>query len=211
MSASASPSAHAGDGLTDQPEAWPTTCVSETPGILMTFVVDQVTTPGGGQMTRNYLRHPNAVGVIALNDQGQVAIERQYRHPVRAKLVEAPAGLCDHPGEDWAEAAKRELAEELGLAASQWSILVDIFATPGSSTQATRIFLARGLTPVERPAGFSLEDEEADMALGWAGVDDLVEAILGGRIMNPTIIAGVLALKAALLGAGLGQLRAVAD
>ncbi|MDR2975200.1 MAG: NUDIX hydrolase [Propionibacteriaceae bacterium] len=193
----------------DEAMEWPNRRIKTTTGVLMDFVVDEVTTPAGGTMIRNYLDHPNSVGIIAYDDQGRVAVERQYRHPVRRKLVEAPAGLCDHSGEDTLEAARRELAEELGLAARQWSILADAYATPGCSTQACRVFLARGLSPVPRPAGFTLDDEEADMSIGWAQVDDLVDEIYAGTIMNPTIIIGVLALKTALLTGGLEQLREI--
>ncbi len=194
----------------DQPVAWPCRRVKTTEGILMDFVVDQVDTPGGATMVRNYLRHPDAVGIIALDDQGRVAVERQYRHPVRKRLVEAPAGLCDHEAEAPLAAAQRELAEELGLAAATWAVLVDVYGSPGSSTQATRIFLARDLSPAERPEGFVLADEEADMDLDWADLDDLVAAVLAGQVMNPTMVCGVMALKTTLTTGGLERLRPAA-
>jgi len=193
--------------LEDEAVTWPYVRKSTTHGVLMDFVVDEVATPDGGTMVRNYLEHPNSVGIIALDDQGRVAIEKQYRHPVRHRLVEAPAGLCDISGEDPAETAKRELAEELGLAASQWSLLVETYATPGCSTQHVRLYLARGLTPVERPDDFVLEGEEAEMDIGWASVDDLVDAIFAGRISNPTIVTGILALKVAQETGRLDTLR----
>ncbi|MCL2471264.1 MAG: NUDIX hydrolase [Propionibacteriaceae bacterium] len=193
--------------LVDEPVEWPCTRVETTHGILMDFVVDKVSTPEGGSMVRNYLRHPNSVGVIAVDDQGRVAIERQYRHPVRRRLIEAPAGLCDVETEDLTHTAQRELAEELGLAASAWSVLVDTYTTPGCSTQATRVFLARGLSQVPRPEGFVLEAEEADMAVDWARLDDLVDAIFAGQIMNPTLITGVLALRVAMLTGTVDALR----
>jgi ADP-ribose pyrophosphatase len=173
----------------------------------MDFAVDKVSTPTGETMVRNYLQHPNSVGIIAMDDQGRIAVEHQYRHPVRAKLVEAPAGLCDIEGEAFLDTAKRELAEELGLAAETWQVLVDVYATPGCSTQTTRIFLARDLTEVPRPEGFLLEGEEADMELSWADLDDLVDAIFAGQVKNPTIIVGVLALKTALVTGSLDELR----
>ena len=193
--------------LTDEAVTWPYVRTSTTHGVLMDFVVDEVSTPDGGTMVRNYLEHPNSVGIIALDDRGRVAIEKQYRHPVRHRLLEAPAGLCDIAGESPIDTAKRELAEELGLAASQWSILAETYATPGCSTQHVHLFLARGLTPVERPDGFVLEGEEADMELGWASVDDLVNAVFAGRIANPTIVTGILALKTAQETGRLDSLR----
>jgi len=194
--------------LTHDTEAqWPYTRLETTPGVLMEFVVDEVCAPDGTRMVRNYLHHPNAVGIIAMDDQGRIGVENQYRHPVRRKLVEAPAGLCDIDDEALVDTARRELAEELGLAATTWSVLVDIYATPGSSSQKTRIFLARGLSPVPRPEGFRLEGEEADMEIGWVHIDELAQAIFAGEIMNPTMVVGVLACKTAMLTSGLDSLR----
>jgi ADP-ribose pyrophosphatase len=194
--------------IADQDAQWGWRRVKATEGILMDFVTDEVTSPDGSVLVRNYLSHPNAVGVIALDDRGRVAVERQYRHPVRRRLVEAPAGLCDQPGEAALAAAQRELAEELGLAAGVWRVLVDVYATPGSSTQATRIFLARQVVPVARPPGFVLEGEEAEIELEWVEVEELLAAVFAGQIMNPTLVIGVLALRAAQLGGGLESLRA---
>lgn len=193
--------------LADRPETWPYRRTGTTPGILMDFVVDEVTAPDGGVMTRNYLEHLDSVGIIAMDAHHRIAIEHQYRHPVRRVLVEAPAGLRDEPGEAALATAQRELAEEAGLQAARWQVLVDIYATPGASSQATRIFLARDLSPVPRPEGFVLAGEEAAMTLGWAGLDDLVEAIYAGTVMNPTLVAGVMALYAAVLAGRLDDLR----
>ena len=82
-------------------------------------------------MEREYLQHPGAVGIIALDDADRVALVRQYRHAVRHRLIEPPAGLLDVDGEDPLLAAQRELAEEVGLAAETWHVLVDLFTTPG--------------------------------------------------------------------------------
>jgi len=193
--------------LHDEAMEWPYRRTATTHGHLMDFVVDEISTPDGGTMVRNYLEHPNAVGIIAMDEQSRIVVEWQYRHPVRRKLVEAPAGLCDQAGEALLATAQRELAEEVGLAASTWHILLDIYATPGSCTQSTRVFLAQGLTKVPRPDGFKLEAEEADMAIGWADLDDLVDAIYAGKVMNPTIVTGIMALKTALLTGGVERLR----
>ena len=193
--------------LGDEALAWPAREVARTPGILMDFVVDEVTTPAGTVMVRNYLSHPAAVGVIVVDERGWIGYLRQYRHPVRRRLVEAPAGLLDQAGEDPLAAAQRELAEEFGYAAADWAVLVDLYVTPGSSTQAVRIYLARDLQAIPRPADFVLADEEADMELGWAPADELVEAILAGRVMNQVLVSGVLAYQSALLSGRLADLR----
>jgi 8-oxo-dGDP phosphatase len=186
------------DELADVPLAWPvasSTVLAE--GRITKYVQDQVRTPDGHLIMREYLKHPGAVGVIALDDQGRVALVRQYRHPVRHRLIEPPAGLLDVGGEDYLQAMQREMAEEVGLAAGRWALLVDLFTTPGILGESLRIYLARDLEAVDGPDDFTLEGEEAHMDVVWAALDDLVEAILGGRLHNPTVVSGVLAAWAA--------------
>ena len=122
-----------------------------------------------------------------------MALVRQYRHAVRHRLIEPPAGLLDVDGEDYLLAAQRELAEEVGLAADTWHVLVDLFTTPGIIGESLRVYLARDLHPAEAPAGFVKEGEEAEMELSWATLIDLVDAVLDGDLHNPTMVSGVLA------------------
>lgn len=166
-------------------------------GRVCDFARDRIRMPDGDEMTREYMIHPGAVGVMALDEWGRVAVVRQYRHPVGFRLIEPPAGLLDHPGEDYFEAAKRELAEEAMLAASEWRLLVDLFTTPGGCEESIRIYLATGLKPVDRPEGFVLEGEEAHMDILWVSVDDLVDAAFAGRIQSPSMLTGALSLKLA--------------
>jgi ADP-ribose pyrophosphatase len=111
---------------------------------------DRVTMPGDTTSQRDVVVHPGAVGAVALDDQGRVLLVTQYRHPVRRRLDELPAGLLDKPGEPALQAAQRELVEEAGLAADTWHVLVDTLTSPGMSDEAIRIFLARDLHTVER-------------------------------------------------------------
>ena len=148
-------------------------------------------------MAREYLHHPGAVGIIALDDSDRVALVRQYRHPVRHRLIEPPAGLLDVHGEDPQLAARRELAEEVGLAAETWHVLVDLFTTPGILAERLRVYLARDLVEVDAPDGFTRSGEEAHMDTVWAPLPDLVDAVLAGDLHNPTMISGVLATWAA--------------
>lgn len=168
---------------------------------VFTLVADEVITPDGDRMVREYIRHPGAVAVIALdhdaNGTERVVLVRQYRHPVGHLLLEPPAGLLDVPGEDWQVAAARELAEEVGLQAGDWRVLVDVFTSPGIGSEAMRIFLARDLSDGVRPDGFVLAGEEKHMETVWAGLDDLADAVLAGRVGNPALCAGVLATVAA--------------
>ena len=195
---------------TDEPMSWPVrsrTVLGE--GRVSAFVDEQVTTPSGKVMDRQYLTHPGAVAVVAWRqDSDDIAVLRQYRHPVRMELVEIPAGLLDLDGEEWVVAAQRELAEEAELQASRWDVLVDMCTTPGACEESLRIFLARDLAPAERPVGFVLEGEEAHMTWEWVPRAELVAAVMGGRCQSPTLVAGVLALEVARLTGSVDRLRA---
>ena len=186
--------------LVDRAVSWPVTAERVLgAGSFTALLQDDITAPDGSTLKREYLRHPGAVGIIALDDTGRVALVRQYRHAVRHRLIEPPAGLLDVDGEAYVLAAQRELAEEVGLAAATWQVLVDLFTTPGIIAEGLRVYLARDLHPVQAPDGFVKEGEEAEMELSWAPLADLVEAVLAGDLHNPTLISGVLA--AAVAGA----------
>jgi 8-oxo-dGDP phosphatase len=118
----------------------------------------------------------------------------QYRHAVGRRLWELPAGLLDVRGEDPLATAQRELAEETGLAASEWAVLVDVTPSPGFTDEAVRVYLARGLTEVGRPE--LQDDEEADLAAHWVSLSVAVRMVLAGTIVNATTVAGVLAAHA---------------
>ena len=197
------------DQLVDVPLAWPVeSSTVRAQGKITSYVEDQVGTPDGQLITREYLKHPGAVGVIALDDHDRVALVRQYRHPVRHRLIEPPAGLLDVEGEGYLATVKRELAEEVGLAAGSWAVLVDLFTTPGILGESLRIYLARDLEVVDDPDGYVREGEEAHMDTVWASLDDLVEAVLDGRLHNPTVVSGVLAAWTARERDGFSSLRA---
>lgn len=197
--------------VTDVPLVWPVTAHRVLgSGRVSDFVNDTVVTPDGTTMDRQYLLHPGAVGVIAWDDADRIAVVRQYRHPVGFQLVEPPAGLLDADGESWLAGAQRELAEEAGLRAGRWQVLVDLFTTPGANQESLRVYLARDLAPAEVPDGFAAEHEEAHMEVCWAARTDLVDAVLAGRLQNPTMVSGVLALEVARLSGRLDDLR-VAD
>src|SRR5699024_3955962 len=148
--------------IRDEHREWPVTqrrVMAE--GIIWDMVSEDVTTPSGASMTREFVTHPGAVAVVAWDEERDaVACLRQYRHPVRLEMVEVPAGLLDVEGEEWLPAAQRELAEEVELAAERWQVLVDMCTTPGGNQESLRIYLARDVTPAPRPEGFVLEGEE---------------------------------------------------
>lgn len=113
---------------------------------------DDVVMPDGSVARRDYQVHPGSVAVVALDDRDRVVVLRQYRHPVRQKLWEIPAGLLDVPGENPLHAAQRELYEEAHVKAENWRVLTDVYTTPGGSSEAVRVFLARDLSEAEGSA-----------------------------------------------------------
>jgi ADP-ribose pyrophosphatase len=160
-------------------------------------VTDEVRLPGGDIAVRDVVVHPGAVGVLALDDDDRVLMIRQFRHPAGGYLLELPAGLRDVPGEPPLETAQRELAEEAGVTAREWFVLVDFFNSPGGSTEAFRCFLARGVEALPGGRPHTGEAEEADLPQAWVPLDVAVDAVLAGDLHNPTTVAGVLAAAAA--------------
>ncbi len=155
---------------------------------------DTVETPDGAAMVRTYLRHPGAVAVLALDDDENVVTVRQYRHPARMRLLEPPAGLLDQYSEDPLCAAQRELAEEAGLRASKWNLLLDLHTSPGASGENIRVFLARGLEVTS--TDFVREHEEADLELARVPLAAILSGIRSGDFTSPTLVAAVLAYVA---------------
>jgi ADP-ribose pyrophosphatase len=149
---------------------------------------------GGETLTREFIDHTGAVAVIAMDDEERVLLIKQYRHPVRRREWEPPAGLLDEDGESPLDAAKRELSEEVDLEADDWHVLADYVTTPGGNNEAIRVYLARGV----RPTGstFAREGEEADMESQWFALDDVVDAVLASRVQNPSLVVGALAAQA---------------
>lgn len=196
------------DELADAPMAWPVVGTETLgQGVIVTLRQDEVQTPDGELIKREYLLHPGAVGVIAIDDDSRVALVRQYRHPVRHRLIEPPAGLLDVRDEDPLVAAQRELAEEVGIQAQRWNVLVELFTSPGILAEPMRIYLARDLSDVDAPEGFVRAGEEAHMDNVWAPLSDLADAVLTGRLHNPTLVSGVLAAWTAWQRDGFASLR----
>jgi len=151
---------------------------------------------GDGELVREWVDHPGAVAVVAVDADDRVLLIQQYRHPLRHRDWEIPAGLLDIPGEDPLEAAKRELVEEADLEADDWRLLTSIWSSPGGNSEIVHIYLARGVT--ELAQAFDREDEEADIRAEWVGLRDAVDAVMSGRVHNGILIAGVLAAAQAL-------------
>ena len=154
---------------------------------------------GDGRIVRQYVQHPGAAAVVALDDDDRVLLIQQYRHPIRRRDWEIPAGLLDVDGESPIETARRELTEEADLIASSWEPLVSIYTTPGGNDEIVHLFLARGLAPAG--AAHAREEEEADIRLEWVALDDVVEGVFSGRLRNGIMATGVLAARERLRSA----------
>ncbi|TSB09194.1 NUDIX domain-containing protein [Streptomyces benahoarensis] len=193
--------------IEDTPEEWTVTATA-TPftGNKTSVRTDDVVMPDGSTARRDYQVHPGSVAVLALDDDGRVLVLRQYRHPVRHKLWEIPAGLLDVPGENPLHAAQRELYEEAHVKADDWRVLTDVYTTPGGCDEAVRVFLARGLSEAEGER-FAVSEEETDMELARVPLDELVRGVLAGELHNNCLVVGVLSLVAAQQGPGLESLR----
>ncbi|GAA5209480.1 NUDIX domain-containing protein [Microbacterium kyungheense] len=146
---------------------------------------------GDGQIVRQYVDHPGAAAVVALDEHDRVLLIQQYRHPIRLRDWEVPAGLLDVDGETPLQTAQRELAEEADLVASTWEPLVSVFTTPGGNDEIVHLFLARGLSAAS--AVHAREDEEADIRIEWMPLADAVAAVFAGRMRNGILTTGVLA------------------
>ncbi|KUN92893.1 NUDIX domain-containing protein [Streptomyces caeruleatus] len=193
--------------IKDTPEEWEIRA-TDTPfvGNKTSVRTDDVVMPDGSVVRRDYQVHPGSVAVLALDAEDRVLLIKQYRHPVREKLWEIPAGLLDIPGENPLHAAQRELYEEAHVKADDWRVLTDVYTTPGGCDEAVRIFLARGLSEADGDR-FAVEDEEADMEHARVPVDELVRGVLAGELHNNCLVVGVLSLVAARASGGVEGLR----
>ena len=155
-------------------------------GNLVKLHRDRVRLPDGSEAVREYLRHPGAVAILALLEDGQVVLERQFRYPHGRVFVELPAGKRD-PGEDPAACARRELQEETGYVAKEWRRLGVIHNAIAYSDEGIELWLAHGLVPGEAKleAGEFLEAFTLPLA-------EAQEMVRDGRITDAKTVAGLL-------------------
>jgi 8-oxo-dGTP pyrophosphatase MutT (NUDIX family) len=160
-------------------------------GALIGVRIDDVRMSDGSIVKREVVTHPGAVAIVALDDAGKVILVNQYRPAIGAQLDELPAGLLDVDKESALDAAKRELAEEAQLVADEWNVLLDLHPSPGISTEAVRVFLARGLSPSD--GKFEAEHEERTMTVSREPLSEAVRRVLSGGITNSAAVGGILA------------------
>lgn len=174
---------------------------SSTPfaGLIFDVRRDRVDLGEGGVVVRDFVEHPGAVAVVALqpfDGVDHVLLIRQYRHAARGHVWELPAGLLDVDGEPHWRAAARELAEEVDLVAGRWDLLLDELVSAGAFPEPVRIFLARDLDDVPGPHLHERRAEELTIRPLWVPLDDAFEAALAGRISNSAALIGLLAAHA---------------
>jgi len=184
--------------LEDVPLSWPVvgSAYLHRDDWVVALRTDTIHRPGHPEETfrRLVVEDPGAVVVLAIDDQDRVVVIHQYRHPVQMRLVELPAGKLDQDGEDPLVAAQRELHEEVGLVAREWTHLMTTYASPGITAETHAIFLARGLEDAARD--FELHHEEAELTVDRVPLEALVDAVLDGTVADAPLATAVLAYEA---------------
>jgi 8-oxo-dGDP phosphatase len=180
--------------LCDLPESWPVVATEDVyrTDWVMALRLDELHAPDDADETfeRLVLEHPGAVIVLAVDDQRRAYCLWRYRHPAGRRFVELPAGLLDADGESPEDTARRELVEEAGLAAREWTLLGSTWSSPGITSEVMHFFLARDLRSVDHD--FERTHEEADMSADWVPVDDLRAAVLDGRVGDGPLVQAIL-------------------
>jgi ADP-ribose pyrophosphatase len=158
-------------------------------GTLLKVRRDEVRLPDGSLGTREYIRHPGAVAIVPLFDDGRVLLERQFRYPHGREFIEVPAGKLE-ANEPHLDTAKRELLEETGYTAQEWSRLGVIHTAIAYTNEAIEIFVAKKLSLGERKldAGEFLETL-------IVGFDEAIAMIRDGRITDAKTVAALLLVK----------------
>ena len=161
-------------------------------GKIIKVTLDQAQLPDGSLAPREVVYHPGGVAVLALDEDNTVYLVRQYRYPIQQLLLELPAGKLEK-GEDPRDSGLRELSEETGLEAAQWTYLGYTLASPGFCDEALHMYLARGLT---RKRQHLDEDEFLDVVTMPFG--QLVEQVMDGTITDGKTVSTTLKVKVLL-------------
>jgi len=168
-------------------------------GALSGIRVDRVRMPDGEVVSREVVEHPDAVALVPVDAEGNVVLVRQYRHPLGEHLLEIPAGKCDVEGEEPAATARRELIEEVGLAAADLTELIRFHNSSGWTDETTTVYLATGLSAADPPGGYVAAAEEASIETVRVPLSEAVGRAERGELADAKTVIGLL-LAAARLG-----------
>ena len=164
-------------------------CSTVFQGCLLRLDVDRVELPDGNTAPREYVRHPGGVGIVALTDNQEVLLVRQFRYPYGEILTEIPAGKRD-PGEEPLTTGMRELEEETGYRAASYTPLGKLYPTPGCLDEVVYLYLATGLTQAE-----AHPDEDEFVEVERCPLDEVVRRIMDGEITDAKTQIGILKTK----------------
>ena len=159
-------------------------------GHIVKVTLDQAELPNGKLAAREVVYHPGGVAVLALDEYGNVPLVRQFRYPIQQLLLELPAGKLDRDSEDQLEAAKRELSEETGLEAENWTYLGSMLVSPGFCDERLHMYLARDLKHKEQHL-----DEDEFLNVEVMSFDDLLAQVMDGTIEDAKTVAATLKTK----------------
>ncbi|MDO4563562.1 MAG: NUDIX hydrolase [Clostridia bacterium] len=155
-------------------------------GEVVNLRVDTVKTPGGNSATREIVEHPGGVAIVAITDEGNIVMERQYRRPFDDILYEVPAGKLNY-GEDPKECGMRELEEETGYKAKSFESLGFIYPSPGFSNETLHLYVAKGLYQGEMH-----RDKDEYLDVEEAPLQELVDQIIAGTISDAKTVVSLL-------------------
>lgn len=162
-------------------------------GKIIKVTLDQAMLPDGKLAAREVVYHPGGVAVLALDEDMNVTLVRQFRYPIQQELLELPAGKLDHEAESQLIGAQRELSEETGLEAEEWTYLGYTLASPGFCDEALHMYLARKLKRKQQHL-----DEEEFLNVEVMKFDELVRQVMDGTITDAKTVSTTLKVKVLL-------------
>ncbi len=160
-------------------------------GKIITLRVEQVELPDGNQATRELIQHPGAVSIIPITADGKIVLVEQYRKALERTLIEIPAGKID-PGEEPAVTAIRELEEETGYGAKEFTYIQSFATSPGFADEVIHMYLAQNLYAIENPAA---GDEDEFIGLLEVTLEEAEEMVVSGKIYDAKTAFAVLYAK----------------
>jgi len=168
--------------------------INSTPiytGKVISLNVDEVTLPNGKTSKRELIKHPGAVAIIPITNEGKIILVEQYRKALERSLIETPAGKLE-PGEEPEVSARRELEEETGFGCEKLTYIQSFATSPGFADEIIHIYVAEGLYKIENAASLD-EDEFVDLI--EATIEESLEMMNNGQIFDAKTAYSILWAK----------------